>query len=630
MKKYVIYLDESGDFDTDLEPGSRKNASLVGGFFWDRDDGLDVNALKNWIKVVMGGENHATEIDRDKKGLLVCELLTSAKEFPIEFVIFQNDVKKKIVNSTQTYLTVVTEGLVQLMKSLVIVENGPVELEVIAGFRKDTTKPVTNSYVEGYIPLADYRERLIEKLAVEKAKLKSDSVQRSMIHVSLSDDKRDTLLVLCDYICNFWYTRQARVFSELVEKNGEPQKVRDILKPLYRPEYVFPLFNTEENEHVLRMVQGGFYADALFEACAGMLTEMNADMVKQSFIKLRHKQIHRQLSNLADYIGDLLIFGAPERLTWQVLKAAEDLYALLADNGIEDLRFHIDIKMYMLAYLNNTNRLGEMEEIFNLIEKDVARYTIQTLNIEYLLIYYTRRAVFLQDCQRYEESCKVCDEMEFLLSMVEDAIRNSDFLHSESEIRSERLGKILGTKLQAMVFLCYSDRAKYESAARELSDRAIRQFEYPHDLARQYQYRAELEAVCGQQSEALGWLERSFGNVGWKEYLSNQKKGIYDLYNLLFVAALTKRQGRAVSVEIADLIYKTCKNELFEDAAIGKRCLFLMGYTLCEDVRLDGRGKALLNRLIQSAEEKDRVVANAARAVLAGEDGMQVFFEAVG
>ena len=31
------------------------------------------------------------------------------------------------------------------------------------------------------------------------------------------------------------------------------------------------LFNTVENEHVIRLIQDGFYADALFEVCATML-----------------------------------------------------------------------------------------------------------------------------------------------------------------------------------------------------------------------------------------------------------------------------------------------------------------------------------------------------------------------
>ncbi|MBQ4564320.1 MAG: hypothetical protein IJA58_07550 [Lachnospiraceae bacterium] len=629
MKKYVIYLDESGDFDRDLEPGSHKNASLVGGFFYSREAGVDEEALKRRIIVSLSGENHATDIDREKKGLLVYDLLTSAKEYPIDFVIFQNDVKKKIVNSTQTYLTVITEGLIQLLKSLVITENEPIELDVIAGFRKDTTQPVTNSYVTGYISLSDYRERLVEKLSIEKAKLRSEDIQGSVIHIQLADDKRNTLLVLCDYICNFWYTRQASAFSAQVEVDGETKTVRTLLKPLYKTEHVFPLFNTEENEHVIRLVQDGVYADALFEACAGMLTETNVNRIRQGFIKLKPKQIHRQLSNLADYIGDLLIFHGQNALIERMLQEAEALYEFLVENGIEDARFYLDLEMYRLAHLSNTNQLSRMEAIFARLEKDVAKYTIQTLNIEYLLIFYTRKAVYLQDCRRYAESCKICDELEFILSMAEDAIKNSNFLQSENEIRSERLGKILGTKLQALIFLSYANRETYEQSAREISERAMDQFEFFYDLRRQYQYRADLEAVCGNRAEAFSWLEKSYGEIGWKEHLSGNRRTIFDLYHLLFVAALTKGQDQELSVEIANLVYQSAKEELYEGGALGSRCIWLLGDILCGDKRLKGRGRAALERMLRSGERVEEHIRRACEETLAGRDGLKAFFEQV-
>ena len=202
MKKYKLFLDESGDFDRDLNPQSNRNPSLVGGFLVE-ESRFHENSFNGMITGIIGKKNHATELSGSEKGLLVYELLTQAKEQELEFVIFQNIEKKKLGNSTWTYLALLTEGIMQLTKYLVIKHAEQVELTVVAGFKKDTTKPVTSSFVEGYIPLSDYRQRLDEKIIIEKAKLNNANIQQSKIKFFLEDDKKNYGLILCDYICNF-------------------------------------------------------------------------------------------------------------------------------------------------------------------------------------------------------------------------------------------------------------------------------------------------------------------------------------------------------------------------------------------------------------------------------------------
>ena len=69
-----------------------------------------------------------------------------------EFVIFENYNKTRIVNSTLTYINIMADGIVQLAGRLVTeYPEDRVKLNVIAGFRKDTTLQVTSDKVEGYI-----------------------------------------------------------------------------------------------------------------------------------------------------------------------------------------------------------------------------------------------------------------------------------------------------------------------------------------------------------------------------------------------------------------------------------------------------------------------------------------------
>lgn len=630
MKKYYVYLDESGDFKSDEVQEKWKNPSMVGGFFWDQKSEKNrKKELIHKIDHIKQGENHATELHGKEKGEKVFSMLHGIKKGvpEVQFVVFQNDIKKKLVDSTNTYLTVLTEGLIQLMKQLVM-DNDPVELHVVAGFRKDTTQVVTSSNTEGYISLEQYKTRLDEKLAVEKAKLKNDCFQHCSIYIELSDDKRDSLLILCDYICNFWYTRNTRTFKTQKEWNGQRDTIRNILGTYYESRYCFRLFNTEENEHVLRMVQDGCYADALFESCAEMLSKDNCELIYNNFVQLKPKQIHRQLENFSEYIGDLLVFRQSEQLIDKVLKNAEKLYVFIQENSgnkYEYLKFYLDIQLYLLAWLNNQNKIKEMEGIFEKIKPDIAKYTIQNLDMDYLIIYYIRWAVYLQENKRYEESRKICEDLEILLGLVEETIRNNDFLDLQDHIRSEQLGKVLGTKLQAQIALCYNHKESYEAAC-ETSDRAIEQFTYQDDKVRQYQYRAELEAVCGHQEKALEWMEKSFGEVNWKQYLTDNKRSIYDIYNLLYIAALTKNVCQQKSIEIA----KKCKEHesiITASDSLKQICYLYMGFVFYGDNNLDGTGRKILKKVADKGAEQGLPESLAAQEVLEGNQGLDLLFE---
>ncbi|MCR5033221.1 MAG: hypothetical protein K6A92_10200 [Lachnospiraceae bacterium] len=593
MKKYYLYVDESGDFEKDGE-NLQKNPSLVGGLLWARDDMPDDADFCRETAAVFGEDNHATELTPEEKGKLVYALLKKAKEFPVEFVIFENDARARILSGTQTYLTVITEGVLQLLKKLVILEDEPVELEVVAGFKKDTSLPITASFTEGYIERDAYQKRLDEKLAIEKAKAGAADIQRSKVSVRLADDKRNDILVVCDYICNFRYTNPARAFSVPIEEEGKTLTVREALNPLYKEGYIFPLFHTREDDHVLRMVQDGFYADALFEAMSGTMTKANRDLIRESFGKNGKEEIHRQLNSLIGYIGQLVSSRENEELTGKVLEEAEALHTFLQEKDKEDLWFYLDLQLYRLAYLDYREEDEALEKLFDRLEPMIADYTARRLDMDFLLIYYTRKAVYLQNCFRYEESCSVCDNMELLVGMVEEALRKNDLISLSGEAKSDALGKILGTRLQAEIALCMQGRLSYEEAA-ETSERAMKQFSYASDLHRQEQYRAQLEAVAGHFEQALACMERSFGNVPWKEHLSGPEKTVFDIYNMAYIAAFSEGEEAG---EIASFLYQNLRREIPEEGTIGKLTRLLLAQNLLTRPKDADKAKSLLRNVL--------------------------------
>ena len=110
-RKYILYLDESGDFDKDLESGW-KNECLVGGFLCDTTENDPVTEeiatmiLKNaYLSVYPENKNlktremieqmkHSTSLS-ENKARLSTEIL-SVVEKKADFVIFENYHKSRI------------------------------------------------------------------------------------------------------------------------------------------------------------------------------------------------------------------------------------------------------------------------------------------------------------------------------------------------------------------------------------------------------------------------------------------------------------------------------------------------------------------------------------------------------
>ena len=121
-----------------------------------------------------------------------------------------------------------------------------------------------------------------------------------------------------------------------------------------------------------------------------------------------------------------------------------------------------------------------------------------------------------------------------------------------------------------------------------------------------------MEAVCGHVKEAIEWVEKSFNGEKWKDHISNGVRDIFDIYNLLYIAAFTKKTDPKGSKEIANQIYKAHNEFINKNESMRAICNLFMGYAMLGDERLDGRGRAVLkNELsllhINEAKKKDRI-----------------------
>jgi hypothetical protein len=79
-----------------------------------------------------------------------------------------------------------------------------------------------------------------------------------------------------------------------------------------------------------------------------------------------------------------------------------------------------------------------------------------------------------------------------------------------AEVRSDQRGRALGTQLQAAMYAGLADPSRFDEA-RRLNEAAIAEFDAPSDVARQHQYRCQLETFAGDLRTARSFLANSLG-----------------------------------------------------------------------------------------------------------------------
>lgn len=247
-KTYYLYLDESGDFDSDLDNAER-NECLVGGILYEAGSMSEEKAgdilLQAWYaeypedrkrnksSVIINKIRHATELSAKEKATLAARIISKTCKNSI-IIIFENYNRTKIINSVRTYINIMVDGIVQLMKRLSL-EDERVTLNVIAGFKKDSRKEITNSPFEGYIDKQECKDLLNERLALMRAKY-SDLLGGLSVSFDYADDKRTNQLILCDYICNYRFTRNKPIYTEYLKKGIT---YREFIDAYYEEDNIF-------------------------------------------------------------------------------------------------------------------------------------------------------------------------------------------------------------------------------------------------------------------------------------------------------------------------------------------------------------------------------------------------------
>lgn len=547
-RKYCLYLDEGGDFDQDLKT-DWKNECLVGGYLVEKNRMPDHTETRKIIadayrmvypqaaemndQEAFTAISHATDIKDEKKADICYYVLTKMSK-KVEFVIFENYNKTEIVSSVRTYLNILVDGIIQLFTKL-IVQNceDTICLEVLAGFRKNTSGEKDILVNGSDIAVEEYEKRINERLMLERVKRSTIFSPKHQIIFKCGRDKTDHFLVPCDYICNFYITRTAKAFRE---ECRDGMSYRECLLKLFEDDYIFHLNGSAEQDRLLYYMDSQTFDAALFDICTGVI---NTDSIRRSVLDnvklLKEKQVHNILSGLSVYLNDIIEIQRNTESALEYLEKAEEIIKELSDRNYTLDRYRLDIKLYKLAVYDHLGDLNKMQELFEECQSAINRIIARAENIEYVFMFLNRYAVYLFDIFEFEKGYNFLEKLKKCFEAYELMFVDLPGIEvSENTIRSTQLGKILGTQAQYCRYFMRQKKMKYEDAVK-ISNQAIENFELEADRERQYQYRAQIEAEAGKFDTAMDYLKRGWKVNKWDDIFREDKISPFALYHLSFL-----------------------------------------------------------------------------------------------
>lgn len=577
--KYNLYLDESGDFDKDLEI-YWKNECLVGGllvkdnkFTEKQAKSLRNNAWKRAYSDDMLDQsnpvvpNHATNLSGEAKAKYTLHLLSELKKnMDVEFIVFENSFKSKINNSTLTYVNIMADGIVQLLAMLAAKNTKEdVTLEVTAGFRKDMVKNKLDGTEDQYVKPELCTERIEERINL--LRLRNPSLQKKNLKVSFSfeDDKKNELLILCDTICNFYITRTSRDY-------GYPYKegtYADYLIKLFSPEYIYSLQGDIRREFVYSMIANQSYSSLLFDLFSEILPREFEDIIFQAIQDLSGKARYNVLRSFVSAVDTVLSDLRDLGLSEKILSNAERFSDWLQREGSEEPLFRLDIKLYQLALYNHIGDLKRMEILFEEAGKLLVNVVCRVEFFRYAYIYYTRYAVFLFDTFRVEKAVCLLQKLigqfeayEIIMDEIEALCEDSNtgLLLDKSTQASNDLGKVYGTLVMCRTYLLHQGKCDYDCAIKE-SNLAISNLSSRDDQKRQYQYRAWLEAEQGNFENAIESLNQAFEIDKITGYVKKEDPfALYHLSNIVRICS--SKAGQQIKLKEVIKVLKNSEDKL--------------------------------------------------------------------
>jgi hypothetical protein len=502
VTSFYLYLDESGSFkDGEI--------SAIGGL-WAPDEIRIEDALES-LELVYGYPMppegyHATDYPGDRAELTL-KAISDWTARGWKGVLFEHVSQRTIIDNATTYVNVFADGLARFARKASAGQASSIDMEILVAFR--SLPRDDDDRIIDRTPKEEYQSRLKERLALEILRDPLAGAGSWKTRLQFASAKREPRLMLADLLCNSWWrARKTLTAMEAVSsfignhhhrtlRADDAERIRLCL---------------DEGDHVQALIELG---DHLIHASRKQPTWLKtaSEDVLEQLVALPSSNRHAalrvalaRLQHLVDKRRDLKQ-AALAIENWRA-NLLSPLGARLAGDDREAL-LSIELEALQLA-LATANHLGALERA-RAFSEDLDRL-IPDLRLQFEHIPLILEGRILQAVQRinafdfkgaHDGLRQIDGRLEALLGLSDELISMPG-----REIRSDLRGRILGTALQAACKAARRDPRMLDEA-RNLSDKALEQFEQPSDRQRQAGYRFEIELEAGDLAAALVWLARS-------------------------------------------------------------------------------------------------------------------------
>lgn len=571
MKSFELFLDESGNFSKTNEENLNRNPSLIGGILVNEGQLSEMTAnfmLEN-KKLHISEEREDAGNNSEKKDISEkqVKLLENIKEKGYEFVIFEN-LERLTMNSPQElYLSMMSEGIANLMERLCIENpNEPISLTVRAAVkRRDPKKRYANSH-DAVFQLEDYEPLLIEKVQLKLVQHEYYVTKNSNIEFKLDSTNYSYRLMLCDAVCNAYLTVGSKKFNE--EQKQRLEKVFENRK------YMFKIYREEYQIMLSKYLAFNKIVDSIFLAFEEKNKENRVyitNAIAKSLDNMSREQIIIQNDLIKMKIEDMLKIQRNIRYSKEFVKLIQDeICSKLKSNSFEINKLKLDISLYLLTVYTHEGKNLESEKIIKLCEKQVKFLEGNIVYIEYLNILKNRKSIFYIDCLSYEKAAYELNEIIDKNRQINTTLKT---LIGKEDIKSDSLGKDLGTRLQAYTNMIRSEEDLnkkediYNLAVKDWEE-AVSLFTSASDITRQYNYRSNLECEMQNYDNALLYLYKGLiknDKITKENVLMQLKpllKEILDVGGIYSLSQLIKIMGESsnTDLEFANEIFKVIDN----------------------------------------------------------------------
>ena len=571
MKKYQLFLDESGGFIEKRNGKSVKKPSIVAGYLAANND-----CTEEWAKSIFretkNSDSRFEKINIDPfhgletfnnpnlTAFVTAVLQRMCNNKNIRLVEFKNMKGLDIVNSNVTYLNVLTEGIIQLIIELLAGTRDKVNLDIIFAER-------------ACIKINEYTERLKERLILQLAAFPQQTKTRFTYTIRCGSAKKDNVLMLADAVCSalrgfssFFHAEEKAIIRTLknrpkglrysVLENKAWQNMEALLIENRLADFVYHWYVRIDDDIALKEREEEFKEKVIEKFKTG----------SPNFIRSQFKL----LSQIIDSIVSERKYKAADMVMDHLF---DDFFPLLEQAGIEVKRHLFDLHFYRLTTSTHQGAVAlgnrEMQICDELLKKIEWSYE----DLEYLLSYKLRKVEQQKNAFDFKGALETLTGMEMLL---EESLKVITMVNDLGEftknIKSKMLGKVLGSKVAVESYLLDEMPELKEQILLD-SDKAIKQFTEPADIARQYQTRAMAEYKLGNYENAVKALKEAAGvtddNLMMLVRTFIEKKDEFGLMHYANIMALATAEGLQLGKEMYEAWEQENVADLINELEVG-------------------------------------------------------------